>query len=94
MHVISIKTLKEFWEKHRDAENQLRAWYQEAKHADWDCFATIRHKYPSADQVDRYVIFNICHNNYRLVVKVEYKWRKVYVKFVGSHAEYDRIDWL
>jgi len=93
MRLISRKHLKDFCERHPDAKAPLDAWYHEVKRANWKNFADIRLKYRSADVVaGNRVIFNIGGNKYRLVVKVAYKVGVVYVKFVGTHEEYDKID--
>ena len=93
MRIIAKKALRGFWEKHRDAEEPLLAWFREVEHEDWDTPAKVKEKYRSASIVgnDR-VVFNIKGNSYRLVVRVNYRARIVLVRFVGTHAEYDRID--
>jgi mRNA interferase HigB len=93
MHIIAKKRLREFWEKHPDAKGQLTAWYHEVTHATWSKSADVKARYPEASIVggDR-VVFNICHNKYRLIVLVKYAFKTVYIRFVGTHAEYDRID--
>jgi len=95
MHVISRKTLKEFYEQpdHRDAEGLLKAWFHEAKRADWKTTADIKALYRSADILkNNRVVFNIGGNKYRLVVKINYPTKTVFVRFIGTHKEYDRID--
>ena len=93
MHIIARKRLREFWEKHPDAKGQLKAWYHEVKHATWSKSADVKAMYPKASVVgDDRVVFKICHNKYRLVVLVKYASETVYVRFIGTHAEYDRID--
>lgn len=93
MRIISKRTLREFWERHRDAEEPLLAWYREVEKEDWDKPAKVKAKYRSASFVaGNRVIFNIKGNDYRLVVKVNYPARIVYVRFVGTHAEYDAVD--
>ena len=93
LRVISRRTLREFWERYRDAEGPLLAWFREAQRADWDGPAKVKARFPKASIVgnDR-VVFNIKGNQYRLVAKVNYRYRVVYIRFVGTHAEYDRID--
>ena len=103
MRVIARRTLREFWEQsgRKDAKQPLLAWFKEAKKAQWLTPADIKAKYRSADFVanDR-VIFNIGGNKYRLVVAVKYGRKEsgrtvpgiVFVKFVGTHAEYNTID--
>lgn len=93
MKVVALGTLRNFWEAHADAEQSLKAWYDEAKHAKWVTPQDIRNHYASASFVGRNrVVFNIKGNDYRLIVAVAYRFQAVYIKFVGTHAEYDRID--
>ena len=93
MRIIAKKTLREFWERHPDAEEPLLAWYREVIKEDWDTPAKVKAKYRNASFVaNNRVIFNIKGNDYRLVVKINYPYRFVYVRFVGTHAEYDAID--
>ena len=93
MRIISIKKLRLFWESgHGDAEQPLRAWYKEVQKAVWHSPADIKARYPSASLIrgDR-VVFNIGGNKYRLIVKVRYDNQAVFIRFVGTHAEYDRV---
>jgi len=93
MRVISKKTLREFWQKHNDSEQQLKAWYEEAADAIWESPSDIRRKYPSASFVaNNRVVFNINWNKYRLIVKINYKYKVVWIRFIGTHAQYDKID--
>ena len=93
MRVIARKTLKVFWESHRDCEQQLKSWFREALAADWDSPQAIKEDYPSASILaDNRVVFNIKGNHYRLIVKINYDYRVVYIRFVGTHSEYDKID--
>ena len=93
MRIIAKKALREFWKRHPDAEEPLLAWYREVEQADWDTPAKLKAKYRSASIVgDNRVVFNIKGNNYRLVVKINYRYRVVYVRFVGTHAEYDTVN--
>lgn len=92
MHVISKKTLVEFWNKHKDAEEALKAWYQETEYADWSGPNDIRLRYRNADFLPgNLVVFNIKGNSYRLIARLNYHSRRVYIRFIGTHAEYDRI---
>ena len=94
-NIVSLRTLKEHWEKpgRNDSEQQLKAWYQEAKMAKWKNPNDIKSQYKNASIVgSNRVVFNICGNKYRLVVKVNYLTEWVYVRFVGTHNEYDKID--
>jgi mRNA interferase HigB len=93
MRIISRKTLKDFWERHPDAEAALQAWYVDVKRSRWRSPADIKSVYRSASLVaNNRVVFNIKGNNYRILVAVQYQFGIVYVRFVGTHEEYDRID--
>jgi mRNA interferase HigB len=93
MHVISRKTLKTFWEVQRRAEKPLRAWFYEAKVAHWKNYQDIKQNFPSADVLPgNRVIFDIKGNDYRLIVKIHYNTGIVYIRFVGTHGEYDAIN--
>jgi len=93
MHIISRKKLRDFSLKHATAKGPLDAWWAEVKHAEWRHFSDITAQYNSADMVgDNRIVFNIGGNNYRMVVKVTYKFGKVFILWLGTHAEYDKID--
>ena len=93
MRVISRTALRNFWQKHPDAEQPRRTWYADVKHSTWKKPSDIKLRYRSASFLqNNRVIFNIKGNNYRIVVVVQYKHGVVYIRFVGTHAEYDRID--
>jgi len=93
MRIISRCRLVEFWEVHPDAEQPLRAWYTETKKASWNSPAEIKEIYRSVSILsNNRVVFNIKGNTYRLIVVVEYSQGKMFIRFVGTHAEYDRID--
>jgi mRNA interferase HigB len=95
MRIIARKTLREFWEnpKHRDSEQPLRAWFAEVKEADWNSPNDIKAKYKSASIVgNNRLVFNIKGNTYRLVVSVRYEFKIVYIRFIGTHQQYDKID--
>jgi mRNA interferase HigB len=93
MHVIHKRPLKEFWEKHRDVQGALEAWLAHAERAEWDSPADVVADYRSADILsgDR-VVFNLKGNQYRLVVRIRYPSHVVYVRFIGTHQEYDRVE--
>ena len=93
MRIYSYNTLRDFWRRHPETEQNLRDWYKDAKTAAWDTPAKIRAKYPTARILpgDR-VVFRINGNAYRLIVIVDYEYRVVKIRFIGSHAEYDRIN--
>jgi mRNA interferase HigB len=95
MHVIKQKTLAEFFTQpeYRDAEGPLKAWIYEAKHAQWASPSDVKALYGSASILkDNRVVFNISGNKYRLVVKINYYSKTVFVRFIGTHREYDKID--
>lgn len=93
MRIVAKSTLREFWQRHSDAEEPLLAWYREVEKEDWGNPAQVKEKYGNASIVgDSRVVFNIKGNDYRLVVKINYPYRMVYVRFVGTHAEYDEIN--
>jgi mRNA interferase HigB len=93
MIVISRKTLKEFWDRHPDAEKALQAWFHEAENASWKNSGDVKAMYGSASILTAgRVVFNICGNKYRLVVHIRYDFQRIFVRFVGTHKEYDRID--
>ncbi len=93
MRVIAKRTLREFWERHPDARQPLTDWFEDAKRADWEAPYQVRYRYRSVSFLpnDR-VVFNIKGNTYRLVVEVNYPYRVVYIRFIGTHSEYDRIN--
>ena len=92
MRIIAKRTLREFWELYPDAEDPLLAWYREVEKEDWTKPSQVKEKYRSASFVGDRVVFNIKGNDYRLVVRINYPYRVVYVRFVGTHEEYDEID--
>lgn len=93
MRIIKRKTLKDFWDNHPDAEQSLKAWFKFARQADWRNPAEVKADYGNASILgDNRVCFNIAGNKYRLVVKINYPYRVVYIRFLGAHAEYDQID--
>ena len=93
MHVIAKRTLKEFWEKHADAHGALEAWLAHVERAEWNSPADVKRDYGDADIVpDSRVVFNIKGNQYRLVVKIRYSSGVVFIRFVGTHQAYDKID--
>jgi mRNA interferase HigB len=93
MKIVAIGTLRRFWQRYPDSEQPLKAWYDEAKHANWTTPQQVRNRYASASFVGKNrVVFNIKGNDYRLIVAVAYRFRAVYIKFVGTHAEYNRVD--
>jgi mRNA interferase HigB len=98
MRIISRKAIKNFWESYRGLdqpalENALKAWYREAKKAEWKTAAELKEKYRSASILKKgRVVFNICGNKFRLVVQINYPFGVLYIRWVGTHAEYDKIN--
>ena len=92
MRVIAKRTLREFWRQYADAKGPLEAWFREVQRANWASPQEIKDRYASASFVgnDR-VIFNIGGNKYRLIVRVNYQYGIVYIRFIGTHADYNRI---
>ena len=96
--VISIKRLREFWQRHPDAETPLRDWYRTALKTPWRHLQDVRIEYPHADPVvvasgRTVTVFNICGNKYRLVVDILYRVHVIYVCTVLTHAEYSKQRW-
>ncbi len=93
MRVIAVATLRVFWQRHPDAEQPLKAWFEEATKASWTQPSDIKAHYRSASVLkNRRVVFNTKGNEYRLIVAIAYRLQIVYVKFIGTHAEYDAVD--
>lgn len=93
MRVIAKRTLREFWQRHPDARGPLEAWHADARAADWAGPQDIKIRFATVSFVgSNRVVFNIGGNKYRLVAQVNYPYRVVYVRFIGTHAQYDRID--
>lgn len=90
MHIISKRKLKEFWEDYPLAERSLFNWFKIAKKADWKNLVDVRKDFPHADLVGVCTIFNIGGNNFRLITKIYYPNKKVLIRFVLTHAEYDK----
>ena len=93
MRVISKKALIDFWEHEPSARGELEAWHAEAKDAQWRMPADVKARYCKASILkDGRVVFNICNNRFRLVAWINYDFFTIYIRFVGTHAEYDNID--
>jgi len=93
MRVIALKHIRDFCVRHPQAAQALKAWLQEARNASWKTPQAIKQRYSSASFLGRNrVVFNIKGNEYRLVVAVAYQFEAVYVKFIGTHAQYDAVD--
>jgi len=93
MRVFARSTLRDFWARHPDAEVPLRSWYALASRAEWRSPADIKEAYRNSSFIaGNRVVFNIKGNDYRLVVKVHYNQGFLFIRFIGTHREYDRID--
>ena len=93
MRIIAKRTLRNFWKRHPKAKGPLEAWHQEVVHADWASPSVVKAHFRSATVLQgNRVVFNVSGNQYRLVVKINYPYRVVYIRFIGTHTEYDAID--
>ncbi|MBL7692625.1 MAG: type II toxin-antitoxin system HigB family toxin [Flavipsychrobacter sp.] len=95
MRIIAKGTIKAFWEKreYKDSEQQLKAWYKIITEKDWSTPQEITHYFTDADQVGNgRIVFNICRNKYRLIVLFRHDIQIGYIRFIGTHKEYDKID--
>ena len=91
--MISRGTLRNFWEGNADAEQPLKAWFREACAADWATPQDVKDQYGNASVIgNNRVVFNIAGNKYRLIVKFNYEYRVGYIRFIGTHADYDAVD--
>lgn len=93
MRVIAKKTLRDFWEKYPDSQEPLENWYYEAMKADWSTPQQIKDKFRNVSIIgDNRVVFNIKGNDYRLIAKINYPHRLIYIRFVGTHKQYDTVE--
>jgi mRNA interferase HigB len=93
VRVIAKRTLRVFWIKHTDCEQQLKAWYRETEKASWKSVNDLKEDYPSASILkNNRICFNIKGNDYRLIVKFNFEFQIGWIRFIGTHAEYDKID--
>lgn len=93
MRVLAKKVLREFWGKYNDSSEQLKTWYKEASKSSWTSPSDIKSEYSKASILKGgRVVFNICGNKYRLIVEINYKREWVFIRFIGTHQEYDKID--
>ncbi|MFM5898349.1 MAG: type II toxin-antitoxin system HigB family toxin [Dolichospermum sp.] len=93
MHVITRKRLNEFAKIHPDTKNALAQWYQLVKANEFSSFAELRQMFPSADQVGKLTVFNIGGNKVRLIAAIHYNRKKIYIRAVLTHLEYDQKKW-
>ena len=93
MRIFTEQALKEYAEKHPDSKTALQEWVTIVKRSEWRCFADVKATFNSVDNVgNQHYVFNIKGNNYRLVVVIKFTIKFVYVRFIGTHKEYDKID--
>lgn len=93
MRIIAKKILREFWTKHSDCEEQLKSWYQETESITWENPNDVKRDYPSASILgDNRIVFNIKGNRYRIIIKINYDYQMIWIRFIGTHAEYDKVD--
>ena len=96
MRIIAVSTLKEFWSNspaNREAKTPLEVWYRLVRKAEWNSPADVKSDFGNASILqDGRVVFNIAGNKFRLVVKIHFRHKIVYIRFIGTHAQYDSID--
>lgn len=93
MRVIAKKILRDFWESHADCEEQLKSWYLEVSKVEWKNPNEIKLDYPSVSILNsNRVVFNIKGNKYHLILKINYDYQMVWIRFIGTHSEYDKIN--
>lgn len=93
MRIIAVSYLRDFWDRYPDAEQPLKSWADEVRKALWSQPADVKAQYRNASILkNRRVVFNIKGNDYRLIASVAYRYQAVYIKFIGTHAEYDALD--
>jgi mRNA interferase HigB len=93
MRIIARSTLRQFWEKHPETEQPLKAWFYEVSQAQWKSPAEVKQAHRNASIIaNNRVVFNIKGNNYRLIVHIRYDISIVFIRFIGTHQEYDKID--
>jgi mRNA interferase HigB len=93
MHIISRKALRQFWERYPDSQNALARWFKIVQQTDFDSFDALRATFPSADKVGELIVFNIAGNKYRLITSIHFNRRKVYIRDILTHSEYNRGAW-
>jgi mRNA interferase HigB len=93
LRIIAKKTLKDFWKVHSDSEQPLKCWYNEVRKSGWRNPNEIKVVYPSASILPaNRIVFNIKGNKYRLIVKINYNYQIAWIRFIGTHKEYDKIN--
>ncbi|MGI0494636.1 type II toxin-antitoxin system HigB family toxin [Alkalinema pantanalense CENA528] len=93
MRIIARSTLRDYWENHSDIEDALKTWYYDASRADWQSPADVKEAYRNASIIaNNRVVFNIKGNKYRLIVAIRYDIGIIFIRFIGTHTEYDQVD--
>ena len=93
MRIIAKRTLREFWEIHVDCEQQLKSWYNEIEKSDFQTINQLKENYPNASILkENRIVFNIKGNTYRLIVKFNFEFQIGWIRFIGTHSEYDKIN--
>lgn len=93
MRIIAISTLRNYWLKHKSAEQSLKAWIQEAENSTWKNSAELKTKYRNASILtSKRTVFNIKGNEYRLIVDIEYRLKIIFIVWIGTHSQYDKIN--
>ncbi|MCF2145507.1 type II toxin-antitoxin system HigB family toxin [Desmonostoc muscorum LEGE 12446] len=93
MHIISFRILREYAEKHADCQEVLSNWYKVATKAKWSNLVEVQQVFPKAEAVGNFTVFNIKGNKYRLIVSIDYEGQLIYIKYILTHAEYDKENW-
>lgn len=93
MRIIAKRMLQNFWKRYPKSKGSLEAWHQEVAHADWASPSAVKAHFRSASVLQgNRVVFNVAGNQYWLIVKINYPYRVEYIRFIGTHSEYDAID--
>ena len=93
MHIITRKRLLKFGKNYQDSIEPLERWYRIVKHSNYNSFAELRKTFPQADQVGKFVVFNIGGNKYRLIAYVVFSAKRIYIRHILTHTEYDEGNW-
>jgi mRNA interferase HigB len=93
MHIISETMMRKFWFKHPDSKTSLRTWYKITETVQWSNLAEVKKTFPSADIVGNFTVFNIGGNKYRLITYIDYEFKKVFIRYILTHKDYDKDQW-
>lgn len=93
MHVISYRKIRDFVKKHSSTRQVLDSWYKIASKANWQNLVEVQSNFPTAEVVGNFTVFNIKGNRYRLIVSIDYEHQLIYIKYILTHAEYDKNQW-